>query len=193
MHRNLISRIWPLTVVALLVLGLGLVGCGGKDKPIEDDPAATEASGADDVENVDLEEGTFSGDELGGEGADGEDLDSAMEEAQPAILLQDVFFDYDKFDLSDAAREAINQNGRLLREHASVRILIEGHCDERGTVQYNLALGEKRAKEVKGYLVDLGIAASRIDVVSYGKEKPFVLGHDEESWSQNRRAHLVVR
>ena len=134
----------------------------------------------------------FGGGDLQGEGTEAEDL-GAAEEAQPAILLQDVFFEYDSFDLDDVDREALNQNARLLREHPGVRLLIEGHCDERGTVQYNLALGEKRAREVRSYLVDLGIDGSRIDVVSYGKERPFVLGHDEEAWSQNRRAHFVVR
>ncbi len=194
MQRNSIFRVWPLALVALMILGLSLSACGGKDETTETDPTADAGSDTEELENVDLEEGEAFGDgDLGGDSAEGEDLDAAEEAAQPAILLQDVFFEYDKFDLSDNARDAINQNGRLLREHSSVRILIEGHCDERGTVQYNLALGEKRAREVKGYLVDLGIAASRIDVVSYGKEKPFVLGHDEASWSQNRRAHFVVR
>ena len=191
MRRKAFKNHWSLAAVVLLILGLGLVGCGGKDDKVKTDPSA-DKNVDEPVENVDLKEGSFAGDELGDKAAEGEDLD-AKEAAKPALLLQDVFFAYDKYDLSEEARAAINQDGRLLRENPDVRILIEGHCDERGTVQYNLALGEKRAMEVKNYLVELGIAASRIDTVSYGKEKPFALGHDEAAWAQNRRAHLVVR
>jgi peptidoglycan-associated lipoprotein len=111
----------------------------------------------------------------------------------PVLQLQPVFFDFDKFALSETAREALNTNGRLLKNAADVRVLIEGHCDERGTSQYNLALGEKRAQVARDYLMDLGVAGARIEVVSYGKERPFAGGHDEAAWSQNRRAHFVQR
>ena len=178
----------------ILVLGLFTLmasGCGSKDQDVETDPTATDQA-SEPVETVDLDEDQPFGESTEGEGVDAEDV-GAIEDAEPAILLQDIFFDFDKFDLSDDARSVITQNGRLLREHSQVRLLIEGHCDERGTVQYNLALGEKRANEVKGYLRDLGVNVTRIDVVSYGKERPFVLGHDEAAWAQNRRAHFVVR
>ena len=81
----------------------------------------------------------------------------------------------------------------MLRDHPNVNVTIEGHCDERGTVEYNQALGEKRALAARDYLVAAGIAAARLDVISYGKERPFATGHDESSWQQNRRANFAVR
>ncbi len=111
----------------------------------------------------------------------------------PDLELRPAFFAFDKFALTEEGREALNANGRMLKNAAEARILIEGHCDERGTSQYNLALGEKRAQVARDYLIDLGIAGSRIDIVSYGKERPFAAGHDETAWSQNRRAHFVQR
>jgi peptidoglycan-associated lipoprotein len=184
---------YPLALIALLILGFTLSACGGKDEAVQTNPAGSGMSSDDGVDNVDLKEGAFEGNEMQGEGAESSDLQAPSEETAPAIVLEDVFFDFDKYELSDEARATLNQDGRLLREKKDVRILIEGHCDERGTVQYNLALGEKRAKEAKAYLVDLGIAPTRIDIVSYGKERPFAMGHDEAAWKQNRRAHLVVR
>jgi peptidoglycan-associated lipoprotein len=116
--------------------------------------------------------------------------------APPALSsgdFQAAFFDYDSAVLRADARTALDSNARLLRTHADATITIEGHCDERGTVEYNQALGEQRAQAARDYLVAAGIAASRIQVVSYGKERPFDSGHDESAWAQNRRAHIVLR
>jgi len=107
--------------------------------------------------------------------------------------IKPVFYAFDKFDLSAEARETLNANGRILKGKADVRIIIEGHCDERGTSQYNMALGEKRAKTARDYLADLGVTPSRMEIVSYGKERPFAMGHDESAWAQNRRAHFVIQ
>ena len=107
--------------------------------------------------------------------------------------FQAAFFDYDSYNLRDDARAALDKNAKMLRDNASVSITIEGHCDERGTVEYNQALGERRAQAARDYLVAAGIDASRINVISYGKERPFASGSDEASWQQNRRAHFVVR
>lgn len=107
--------------------------------------------------------------------------------------LQPAFFDFDSYALRDDARAALDGDAKLLRDNAGAAISIEGHCDERGTVEYNQALGEKRAQAARDYLVAAGIDASRILTVSYGKERPFADGHDESAWAQNRRAHLVVR
>ena len=104
-----------------------------------------------------------------------------------------VFFDYDSYGLRDDARAALDGNAKLMRGNARVGITIEGHCDERGTVEYNQALGEKRAQAARDYLVAAGIEGSRITIISYGKERPFATGSDEASWQQNRRAHVVVR
>ena len=104
-----------------------------------------------------------------------------------------VYFDLDSSTLREDARAALDQNARMLRDDANGRVTIEGHCDERGTSEYNQALGEKRAQAARDYLVSAGIDGSRIQIISYGKERPFSDGHDEGSWQQNRRAHFVAR
>jgi peptidoglycan-associated lipoprotein len=106
--------------------------------------------------------------------------------------MKDVFFDFDKFNIRDDQTAALNDNVAWLKANARVRVTIEGHCDERGTAEYNLGLGERRAKAVKDYLVGGGIAADRIASVSYGEERPFVLGHDENAWKWNRRGHFAI-
>ncbi len=108
-----------------------------------------------------------------------------------AYGIEDVYFPYDAFTLSEAAMATLENNARLMKEHADVTYLVEGHCDERGTVEYNLALGEKRARVVQDYLVSLGVSAARLRLVSYGEERPFAEGSDEAAWAQNRRAHFA--
>jgi peptidoglycan-associated lipoprotein len=103
-----------------------------------------------------------------------------------------VFFGLDSSDLDDAGRTVVSANGQLLRKYPTWEITVEGHCDERGTPEYNLALGERRAVAVKTYLVSLGISPDRVRTVSYGKEFPFDPGHDEAAWAKNRRAHFVI-
>ena len=106
--------------------------------------------------------------------------------------LKPAFFDYDKADIRGDSRDVLATNATWLKRYSSVQFTIEGHTDERGTAQYNLALGDRRANAAKDYLVSLGVDASRIKTVSYGKERPFATGHDEDSWQKNRRAHFVV-
>ena len=106
--------------------------------------------------------------------------------------LEIVFFDYDSAELQEAARAALRTNADLLNSSMSWVITIEGHCDERGTAEYNLGLGERRAFAARNYLLELGIAAQRVRTVSYGKEFPFDPAHDERAWAQNRRAHFVI-
>lgn len=107
--------------------------------------------------------------------------------------VKDVFFDYDKAGIRDDQKAALNENVGWLKVNTGAKLLVEGHCDARGTAEYNLALGERRAKAVKDYLVAAGIAADRISTISYGKERPFVLGQDESAWKWNRRAHFVLQ
>jgi peptidoglycan-associated lipoprotein len=107
--------------------------------------------------------------------------------------FQAVFFDFDSYTLRDDARAALDANAGMLRNNGGVVITIEGHCDERGTAEYNQALGERRAAAAREYLVQAGISADRIQTISYGKERPFDPGHDEAAWAQNRRAHFLVR
>jgi peptidoglycan-associated lipoprotein len=106
--------------------------------------------------------------------------------------LKDVFFDFDKANIRDDQKAALNDNVSWLKANARAKVTVEGHCDERGTAEYNLGLGERRAKAVKDYLVAAGIGADRIATISYGKERPFVLGHDESAWKWNRRGHYVI-
>ena len=104
-----------------------------------------------------------------------------------------VFFDFDSYALREDGRAALDKNAKALRDNPTVQLTIEGHCDERGTVEYNQALGEKRAMAARDYLVGAGIPAARLQIVSYGKERPFATGSDEASWQQNRRAHFTIR
>lgn len=106
--------------------------------------------------------------------------------------LNDIHFAFDSYDLDDQARSVLQQNGNWLKDHAQAKVEIEGHCDERGTVEYNLALGAKRARAAKDYLVTLGVSTDRLTTISYGEELPLCHEHNEECWQKNRRAHFVV-
>jgi peptidoglycan-associated lipoprotein len=105
--------------------------------------------------------------------------------------VRDAYFDFNKADIRADAREALTKTAEFLRNNPGVRATIEGHCDERGSTEYNLALGDRRAGAVKAYLVSLGISADRLSTVSFGKEKPFCNEHNEACWQQNRRGHFV--
>lgn len=113
-------------------------------------------------------------------------------EAEAAFTNEDIYFAFDKYDLDERAREVLANKAYFMKQYPNVKILIEGHCDERGTAEYNLALGERRANSAKQYLVQLGISESRISTVSYGKERPVDPGHNEAAWAKNRRAHFVI-
>jgi peptidoglycan-associated lipoprotein len=117
--------------------------------------------------------------------------DGGIEE--PRMSLLDAFFDFDEAALRQDAKTALENNARFLEKNGTARAIIEGHCDERGSIEYNLALGERRAKAAKDFLVSYGIAAGRITTISYGKERPFDSGHDESSWAANRRAHFAAK
>jgi peptidoglycan-associated lipoprotein len=105
--------------------------------------------------------------------------------------VHDAYFDYDKADIRSDSREALAQTAEYLKANPSIRITIEGHCDERGSTEYNLGLGDRRSAAVREYLVSLGVSADRMNTVSFGKEKPFCLEHNETCWQQNRRGHFV--
>jgi len=107
-------------------------------------------------------------------------------------LLKDIYFEFDKYEIRREDEAILKENAAFLKNNPKMKVQIEGHCDERGTVEYNLALGERRANNTKKYLVFLGIPADRISTISYGKERPLDKGHDEGAWAKNRRAHVVV-
>ncbi len=106
--------------------------------------------------------------------------------------VKDAYFDYDQADIRADARDALSQTAQFLRSYPQLKVVVEGHCDERGSTEYNLALGDRRAAAAKQFLVSLGIPADRMETVSYGKEKPFCTASNEECWKQNRRAHFVM-
>lgn len=128
------------------------------------------------------------------------DADAARSEdfslSDPATLeggpLDDVYFDLDQATLSDQASATLERHALWLQNHRAAQVTVEGHCDERGTAEYNLALGDQRARAARDYLVSLGVAADRLRTVSYGKERPLDPLSNESAWSRNRRAHFVV-
>ena len=117
----------------------------------------------------------------------------AEQAASAAAGLHDVFFAYDSWTITEEGRQSLGRDADWMKSNPGALVKVEGHCDERGTAAYNLVLGEKRAKAVRNYLVELGVSANRLSVVSYGKERPFCSEHAESCYQQNRRGHLVVR
>ena len=116
-----------------------------------------------------------------------------MDEFRAEAGLRDVFFAYDSWTISEEERQALNRNAEWMKSNSSALVKVEGHCDERGTSAYNLVLGEKRAKAARNYLVELGVGANRLSVVSYGKERPSCNEHAESCYQQNRRGHLALK
>jgi peptidoglycan-associated lipoprotein len=119
-------------------------------------------------------------------------LSASLDDLNKNSPLKPVFYELDSSDLNAASQKVLDENAALLKKYPSWTITVEGHCDERGTPEYNLALGERRAITARAYLVSLGIPANRLRTVSYGKEFPFDPGHDEAAYSKNRRAHFVI-
>ncbi len=120
------------------------------------------------------------------------DIEQLNQVAQQKGYIQDAFYDLDASTLSADAQAALTASANWLKQHPDLNLLIEGHCDERGTEQYNLALGDRRANSARDFLATLGVEANRMRTVSYGEERPFDQGHDEAAWAKNRRAHLVL-
>lgn len=104
--------------------------------------------------------------------------------------LKTIYFDYDKYNLRDDAKATLEADAKILIDNPKSRVVIEGHCDERGTTEYNLALGEKRASATRDFLIRLGVDPAQLSIISYGEERPAAFGHDEDSWSQNRRSQF---
>ncbi len=169
-----------LTVLAILAVGLLFTACSSK-APVEDDPTAGQTITPEQDDTI---------------------VQEPVEPEQPVETrpdyasmspseygVEDIFFAFDEYDLDNEAMAILSANARAMREADTV-VMIAGHCDERGTVEYNMALGEKRALAVRDYLVSLGVPARNLRTTSYGKSNPFAHGHSEEAWAQNRRAHF---
>lgn len=182
------------TVSLMLAASLLLAGCGGKKPPVAKpmppptDAVATTAARPPSPPEPVPEPTTVPPEPLRDDAIRSGNLDELNRNSP----LKPVFFDYDSSDLAPAGKVALDENAALLKKYSTWVITIEGHCDERGTPEYNLALGERRAVAARTYLVSLGIAADRLRTVSYGKEFPFDPGHDEAAWAKNRRAHFVI-
>ncbi|MCP4023339.1 MAG: peptidoglycan-associated lipoprotein Pal [Desulfobacteraceae bacterium] len=184
------KRVWINLFVAFLVFGLLFtVSCAKKTvvaDPTIEDQAAADAKAKAEAERIKQQKLE---DELAKQ--------RALEEAKKAasgqrFQNQDVHFSYDSSEISSMAKMLLKEKAAYLKENSLISATIEGHCDERGTTDYNLALGERRATAVKGYLANLGVSASRLNTISYGEEKPVDTGKSEESYRKNRRAHFVI-
>lgn len=178
-----------LALATALTLAIGLSACGPKKTPapppVVEAPAPAPAQvvvppPAPDT-SMDKKPGPLDGDVL-----------AAYEYAVKMGLLGDIYFDFDKFDLRGDARDRLQKNAEFMKDFPQFTFGLEGHCDERGTNEYNLALGEKRANAAKDYLVSLGVDAGRVRTISYGEEKPFCTSHNEACWQENRRGHFVM-
>jgi peptidoglycan-associated lipoprotein len=192
------EKLFRVFVVVALVsfMSFFAVGCAKKKVVSEPEVSSTRTTGT--VED----QGTAArGIYETGMAAESESLDTEAqveEEIYPVLEgrssgpLLPIYFDFDKSDIREDQRDRIEGNSQFLTENSSMRVRIEGNCDERGTNEYNMALGQRRALSAQKYLVNLGISANRLETISYGEEKPLLFGHDEFSWAQNRRDDFVV-
>lgn len=171
------ARSIRLAAVMIMVAAVAVTGCA-KKKRITDESTITGAGATGTEESLTNESGSLGRYKRGlGPEEDG--------------ILKDVHFAYDSYELDGSARDVLAANAEWLKENRRARTEIEGHCDERGTVEYNLALGAKRAKAVKDYLVSLGIASERLTTISYGEELPLCRDASEQCYARNRRVHFV--
>ena len=169
----------------MLVLGLMLaIGCGKDAPPVVDDPITAPPMETIPEEPVAEEPAPIA---VVPAGPTAEDY---ARMAPQEYGIEDLFFAFDEYTLSTEAMMLLEASSRIMKDHSTLTYVIEGHCDERGTVEYNLALGEKRAIAARDYLVSLGVPASRLRITSYGEERPFSNGHGESAWALNRRAHF---
>jgi peptidoglycan-associated lipoprotein len=171
------------TLLLVAVATLALAGCGRKKAP-DQLPPVPEGSGTLDPGAGD---GSYAPNAGGADSGPGSQSDFVR-----SISSDRVFFDLDQYNLDATDQATLASQAEWLRRYPNVRVVIEGHADERGTRDYNLALGERRANAAKNYLASLGIDAARIQTISYGKERPEALGSDEQAWAQNRRAVTVT-
>jgi peptidoglycan-associated lipoprotein len=181
---------FPVLMAAVALVGL-VSGCGPKRPPASTTgsgahPRTTTSSGSDTAVDGGPELRPLDSDSASG--ADMTYSDSSGEGGP----LSDVYFEYDQSALTDATRATLAQHATWIKAHAGARIAVEGHCDERGTTEYNLALGDQRAQATRDYLVSLGVPKDRLAAISLGKERPVDPGHTESAWAKNRRAHFRV-
>jgi peptidoglycan-associated lipoprotein len=186
-------------LILILCMGLIMTGCPKKTVMKEEASSMKSEEPARETERKEME-GVKTKEVEPSRVQEKEFKESLVAKAEPGIagevleskLLKDIHFDFDKYDIRPGDAEILKENAALLVKFSSTKIQIEGHCDERGTIEYNLALGERRANHAKKYLVSLGIPENRLSTISYGKERPLDPGHNEEAWAKNRRAHFII-
>jgi len=172
--------VYKKAILALVLSVVLIAGCGGGPKDeVTAPPRGTVTDGA--------------GTDTGNDGAERPTDGDVSSEDMAIRSMQTIYFDFDKYNLRDDAKRGLEANAKVLTDNPGLGIMIEGHCDERGTNEYNLALGERRAKAARDYLVRLGITESRMMIRSYGEERPADPGHTEAAWAKNRRAQFVRR
>jgi peptidoglycan-associated lipoprotein len=189
------SAVAKAAVVVTLVGAVAAVGCGGKKPPVAravpPPPPSTSADSRRPPSPPEpVSEPTIVPPEPVRE--DRISSSASLDDLNRSSPLKPVFFEYDSAEISAEAQAVLAENAGILKRYSTWAVTIEGHCDERGTAEYNLALGERRAGAAKTYLVSLGVSADRLRTVSYGKEFPFEAGHDTTAFSKNRRAHFVI-
>jgi len=178
------KRLFVMFVMLFAICGLVFtVSCAKQSVKSEAAELETESSMAAD------EASQMTAEEL----AEAEAIAAEKAAAREAFVNENIHFDFDKSTLTPAAREILRAKAMWLRDNADTAVVIEGHCDERGTTEYNLALGDRRAKAAKDFLVDMGISASRLSTISYGEERPLDPASNETAWAKNRRAQFVLR
>lgn len=176
MNRNLVS-----TFALVLVLPAVFLLASCSKKAMESEQAETPQAEMPAVENTNA-------------GKDGSHVEvTAPEQVAAEFVNRNIYFEYDSAVLSDQAQEVLTEKAEYLRNNPELMVTVEGHCDERGTGAYNMALGDRRAKSAKGYLEYMGIGKDRLRTISYGEERPVAMNHDESSWSRNRRAQFVIK
>jgi peptidoglycan-associated lipoprotein len=187
MNRKWMATVW----VSALALGVLLAGCP-KKKPVTvaDDMSDTTPAPAPAPQEVEAPAAPAPVDQTPSPWD--QDLQTAQEEAERLGLIGDVYFDFDKYELKQEARDRLEKNAAFMRDKPQFVFTIEGHCDERGTNEYNLALGDRRANAARDYLVSLGVPAARVRTISYGEERGFCGEHNESCWWRNRRGHFVI-
>ena len=190
------SRAWIFGAIMLaMLLALG-VSCAKKQVTMETQEMAadeSQQSAEDEAARREAEEARLR-EQRAREARQRQEASSMSEAARRAAFEdEEIHFDFDKYVLTPQAMMILDDKAAYLREHSGVRVLVEGHCDDRGSNEYNLALGDRRANSAKNYLVKSGVAASRITTISYGEEQPLCMQQNESCWSRNRRGHFSAR
>ncbi len=182
--------------LAILIPVAMLWGCSTTPTTTDDDMTAGAETGAETMSS-DVQTGAIgmgdvdSGVEVGGVEGMGGFVGDPLQDPASLLSMRTVYFDFDKSEIRSDARDIIEAHARYLSGNPSTRIVVEGHADERGTREYNLGLGERRAKSVQQIMTLLGVSSSQIEMVSYGEERPAAMGHDEDAWALNRRVEFI--